>query len=274
MTKMILLGGVKQRLIHLLTYPNLLHIGAGFFKGKNRLVPNTNEGTKVWYKHRNSFTLIELLVVIAIIAIVAAMLLPALNQAREKARQAVCMNNLKQIGNALTIYSDDYSDWFLPARIPVANFWNGNVSPRPWFELLGKYGPYSPCDYRIKCGDGPYIAYGANMRCPSERRNFSYSTYAINERLVGMCTLVPPYPEDSPNYSYRKTPTMRQPDIAVWVVDNGSIDNYGVNYTIPDSYIAFRHSDFVNVLYVDGHVGTVNRKEWASGSSLYLQQGF
>src|SRR5437016_4167237 len=68
---------------------------------------------------RRGFTLIELLVVIAIIAILAAILFPVFAQAREKARAATCVSNLKQVGNAMMMYVQDYDEHFPGAAAPA-----------------------------------------------------------------------------------------------------------------------------------------------------------
>ena len=72
---------------------------------------------------QKKFTLIELLVVIAIIAILASMLLPSLNKAKQTARQIQCVSQMKTLGNIFLMYSNDFDGCMVPPRVPPYGMW-------------------------------------------------------------------------------------------------------------------------------------------------------
>ena len=120
---------------------------------------------------KQKFTLIELLVVIAIIAILASMLLPALNRARDKAKTIACVNNLKQIGMRMAVYTEE-SDGFLPG-ILLKNPANPNSGWGYWYGPL--QSPVSP-NYT---GD---ITADKLFACPAQKiTTASPPSYAANQ---------------------------------------------------------------------------------------------
>jgi len=112
---------------------------------------------------RKGFTLIELLVVIAIIAILAGLLMPALEGAREAAMSAACVNNLHQLGLGFTAYADDHDGVFVPAAEDI--YWGGD-NCRRWHGV--REAPDQPFDPR-KGPLAPYLATGAVKQCPAFR---------------------------------------------------------------------------------------------------------
>ena len=85
---------------------------------------------------RKAFTLVELLVVIAIIAIMAALLLPALSRAKQRSITLHCINNLRQLGVAMHLYADEHSDWLPPAGAFIA--WD-STDPVAWTRVMMDY---------------------------------------------------------------------------------------------------------------------------------------
>jgi prepilin-type N-terminal cleavage/methylation domain-containing protein/prepilin-type processing-associated H-X9-DG protein len=205
---------------------------------------------------RHAFTLIELLVVIAIIAILAAMLLPALAKAREKARTISCMSNIKQVALAEIMYAGDNKDMieFIRWRSCIPGY--GYANNDWWSDVLL---PYVSDRNVYICASAAGETYGAGS---PRLRSIGASGYHVHA-----CSVL---------YYYLGNNTMFGPDLALAKVtspsrvmnfaDTGhpSYDNGDVNCLIcmpgETAYIPVRHNGMINCGFLDGH-GDARRRE-------------
>lgn len=245
-----------------------------------------------------SFTLIELLVVIAMIAILAAMLLPALQSARNTAKQSNCLSNLKQLALQFTTYANDNQDWMIAATIPG-----------PWQSYFAaQMGMISPADKNSAFGalihDGKVSRTKLNFfACPAEAiqigryrtPEYHYGHYGINHLLTGSTTENHGYPNDLSANVYirtRKITEISKPSITITMADYGRLGlpyepNWHAESSKLEYSLATRHGNrsgrskiegevvfyptgtVLNVAFADGRASAMQREYWKKDNSTY-----
>ena len=237
------------------------------------------------FRSRDGFTLLELLITVAILALLAGLLLPGLRSAREKGRAASCLNSLRQLHLANSLFADENDDCFvLGAENFLVNLkrWHGtrtstsqsfDPAKGPLAAYLGKSGHIKECatlhtPSTQGDSDGRFFekgcgGYGYNMAYLGSRPgDWTYtqpvcrSTLANLNQTAMFSDAAMAYPQGPIEYSFMEPP--------YWVDENGIREDWGQ----PVPSVHFRHAGRANVVWCDGHV-TSERLSQSQGANYY-----